>query len=658
MFKSPVAGVLLIAISLVPFAACGPRQPPSIVVILVDDLGAFDLPSYGHPYHRTPNIDRLARDGLRFTRAYAAAPVCAPTRAAFMTGRSPARLHLTHSLPPLPQPLAARPAETRGPAAERVTEPQSATWLDAGEVTIAERLREQGYRTALIGKWHLGRGQSAPSSQGFDVTIGGEEEAAPRSFFPPYGLSRLPDGKAGEYLTDRLTDEALAFLEASAGKPFFLVLSHFAVHTPIEASADRVEEWRRRMAEVEGVGDLSPGSLRPAYAAMIESVDESVGRVLAKLEELDLGRDTLVVLTSDNGAVVETPDTGVAVSSNGPWRGGKATLYEGGLRVPLVVRWPAVVAAATETDAVTGTTDWFPTLLDIAGAGNADGGASALDGSALDRSALDGESLVRVLRGESPRAERTLHFDYPHYIAGYRHDPGRETWWNTPGAAVVAGAMKLIRRFDSADELYDLAADPGETRDLASGRADEVAQLGAELDRWLAAQGADLPRPNLAYDAGAFAREVELSVAALGRSSEWTPNGACTTQVQDGNLVLDCEDTPFIVGPEMVLRGPLRVAVRYQASATRGAAALWYRAVDKPEFGGDRVALVPVVEPGVSAGLIEHEGTIRQLRIDFGRGKGGRAKIDWIRVEQHGKAEAKTLVEWSFDRAEAGADGR
>ena len=645
------------AIAVLWIAGCGARAPerPSIVVILVDDLGAFDLASYGHPYHRTPSIDRLAREGLRFAQAYAAAPVCAPTRAALLTGKSPARLHLTHALPPQQRPLAPLPAPSSGPPVHEVTEPQSATWLAAGETTIAKRLRERGYRTALIGKWHLGTGESGPEAQGFDVAIGGEEEAAPRSFFAPYGLSRLPDHAPGEYLTDRLTDEALAFLEASAGEPFFLVLSHFAVHTPIEADAETVRAWRQRLATSPPGDAASDGSLRPAYAAMLESLDHGVGRLLQKIDELGLARDTLVVFTSDNGGLVETPDTGQAVTVNGPLRGGKGTLYEGGLRVPLVVRWPAVVESGVVSDVSTTTADWYPTLAQIAGAESTGGGGKleAANGGArqnatLDESELDGESLLPVLRGGAVSDERSLYFHYPHYIAGHRRDPMRETWWNTPGAAIRKGDLKLVRRFDAADELYDLSADPGESRDLAAERQEDARRLADELERWLASEGAHRPRPNPAHDARAFERELERAVASLGRSSEWTPNGGCTSSVRSGRLSLDCEDTPFIVGPEMAVRGPLRVAVRFEAVGTRGAPALWYRSVAKPWFRGERAALAAGAEPGVREGRIDAIETIRQLRIDFGRGKGGRAEADWIRIYRDGADEP--LVEWAFDR--------
>jgi hypothetical protein len=424
------------------------------------------------------------------------------------------------------------------------------------------------------------------------------------------------------------------------------VLSHFAVHTPIEAPAERVDEWKERLPALPN-GEREPaGSLRAEYAAMLESVDSSVGRVIAKLEELGLARDTLVVVTSDNGALHETPDTGQLVTANA-LRGGKATLYEGGLRVPLLVRWPAVVKAGTESDALTATADWFPTLLEIAGAN------SDVD----DAAALDGISLLPVLRGDSERIERPLHFHYPHYIAGYRRDPAQETWWNTPGAAVRSGALKLIRRFDGTSELYDLADDPAVAHDLAAERPADTRRLEGDLAAWLDAEGAALPRANVAYDPGAFARQLDLSLAAFGGPSDWMPNGGCEQRIAGGKLELDCVETPFIVSPELVLRGPLRIVVRFTSSETRGGPVLWYRSTSKPQFDGDRVTLDPAPgRPSVHQATIERAETLRQLRIDFGRNKGGQVEVDWIRLV-HGEGDGKTLVEWSFDPAQHRVDG-
>lgn len=607
-----------------------PRRPP-IVLIVIDDLGVADLGSYGNQIHSTPNLDRLAREGLRFTRAYAASPVCAPTRAALLTGLSPARLHLTQALPALGRRIEARPAPERGPPERFLAEPVSANYLPAARRTLAEALSERGYRTAFIGKWHLGTGDAGPAAQGFDRVVGGSEEAGPDSHFDPYGLSLLEDRRPGEYLSDRLTDEAEAFLAGSGGEPFFLVLSHFALHRPLEAPEQRVRAWRRRLGR--GATDQ-----QAVYAAMLESVDESVGRVLEALAETGRAEETLVVVTSDNGGLTELSDAGLKVTSNGPQRGGKGSLYEGGLRVPLLVRWPAVVEAGTDSAALVSSQDLFPTLVRAAGGD-------------LSRQSLDGVDVLGVLRGGQGREDRTLFFHLPHYIRGWRPDPAQETYWNTPAAAVRSEEWKLIRRFEGTSELYDLAADPSETRNLVAERPEVAARLQARLEAWLASVGAHLPRPNLEYDPEAFARQLERALASLGSAGEWSAHPACEQVVEDGVLRIDCPGHPFVVGPEMAVPGPVRIAFRSRVWDTKGGGSLWYRGAGKPRFSGDRVPFRPFPGGGWQTHevLVDRTSTLRQLRIDFGRPGGGRAEVDWIKLYRASDPPGSPVVEWSFD---------
>ncbi len=412
------------------------------------------------------------------------------------------------------------------------------------------------------------------------------------------------------------------------------------MHTPIEAPADRVREWKERLQALPDSEIEPAGSLRAAYAAMLESVDQSVGRITAKLEELGIARETLVVVTSDNGAVEETPDTGQLITRNAPLRGGKATLYEGGLRVPLLVRWPAVVAAGRETDVPTVTTDWFPTLLDVTGSGEGD------DSTATTVS-VSCRCCARTTRASSVRSTSTTRTTSPATVPirlarrGGTH-PARRCA-RAPSSSFVASM--------APSELYDLASDPGEARNLAADRPADVRRLEDDLRRWLDSEGAHLPRSNAAYDPGAFARGLADALAALGAASEWTPNGGCTERLAGGKLELDCVETPFIMGPELVVAGPLRVAVRFTSSETRGGPLLWYRSASKPQFDGDRIVLDAAAEPGVYEGRIEREETVRQLRIDFGRNKGGRVAVDWVRL--YGSAAGSApLAQWSFDSAE------
>ncbi|MBL8222775.1 MAG: sulfatase [Bryobacterales bacterium] len=319
-------------------------QPPNFVFILADDLGWTDLGCFGSTFYRTPNIDRLAKEGMRFTSAYAACPVCSPTRAAILTGRYPARLHLTDWIP------------GRTPPGVKMRVPEWTPHLPLTEITIPEVIISTGYISAHIGKWHLGDQDYYPENQGFSLNFAGTHLGSPPNYFSPYGISNVSDTVKGEYLTDRLTTEALRFLDQSRQRPFFLYLAHYAVHTPLEAKPETAARYR---------GRIRPGQAHshPVYAAMIESVDESVGRVMAKLDELGLSRHTVVIFTSDNGGVIGRRH----ITSNEPLREEKATLYEGGIRVPAIIRWPGVTAPGSVSDTPITSVDYFPTILEIAG---------------------------------------------------------------------------------------------------------------------------------------------------------------------------------------------------------------------------------------------------------------------------------------------------
>jgi len=449
--KRSICRVLLSLFVLAGFAAA---ERPNFVFILIDDLGAHDTAIDGHPYHQTPAIDRLAAGGMRFTRAYAAAALCSPTRASIMTGRYPARLRVTNWIPGFVKPHA------------KLREPEWTKRLPPERVTIAEMLKEAGYATAMIGKWHLSGGESDPVEQGFDVNIAGHHGSlgggipSKGNYFSPYENPRLPDGPEGEYLTDRLTDEAVGWLEDHADDPFFLYLSHFAVHTPIKGKAELVAKYREL------------GAPNPEYAAMVESVDDSVGRVLEALERLEVARDTVVIFFSDNGGLA-------SVTDNAPLRAGKVTAYEGGIREPMIVRWPGVVEPGSVCDEPVISTDFAPTMVEIAGL------------EARPEEHLDGLSLVPLLRGEREALEReALFWHFPH------HHPLSGPW-----GIVREGEWKLIEFFeDERVELYDLGEDPGEQRDLAEARADKAEELLAKLRDWRESVGAQMPTPNPDHD--------------------------------------------------------------------------------------------------------------------------------------------------------------
>lgn len=439
------------------------RRPPNVVIILIDDMGWADLGSYGSAFQRTPNIDALAARGARFTDAYAAAPVCSPSRAALLTGRAPARLRLTDWLPGRED----RPAQ-------KMLRPAIRQALPLEEETLAELLKRAGYVSAHVGKWHLGGRGFEPTGQGFAVNVAGDHRGTPVSYFYPYRRGEeftpgLEEGQAGEYLTDRLTSEAERFIERNRERPFFLHLAHYAVHIPMRAKPEKVEKYRAL---------ARPGAAQAnaTYAAMVESVDESVGRVVSKLRELSLLEDTLVVFTSDNGGlhVEEGPNT--PATSNAPLRAGKGHLYEGGIRVPLVVHWPRVAEPGAVCGAPVVGTDVFDTVAEAAGLKPTAG--------------ADGVSLLPLLKGACGRRGRALYWHYPHYS----NQGGR------PGGAVRASRYKLIEFYeDERVELYDLARDPGETRDISAERPKVTRMLKASLRRWRELVGAQTMRPNPVY---------------------------------------------------------------------------------------------------------------------------------------------------------------
>ena len=445
---------------------------PNIVLILADDLGWSDLACYGSDFHETPRLDGLAKQGARFTSAYAASPVCTPTRASILTGKHPARLHMT---------IWREAAASRGN--RTLLEPVTRGDLPLEEVTLAEVLGSAGYYTAHVGKWHLGTAAYYPQPHGFAVNIGGTLWGAPQTFFHPWRGEQyfrdwryVPDlepGYRGNYLTDRLTDKALEIIERSRDHPFFLNLWYHAVHTPIEGKPAVVARFRAR-SKVNAVHQ------NPDYAAMVHSLDENVGRVLDKLDELQLADRTVVVFLSDNGGFVNTCrlHPGRAVTSNAPLRSGKGALHEGGIRVPLIFRWPGVTREGMQPDQPVYSCDLYPTLIRAAG----------LTGDARHNRTVDGIDLRPILDGSQGSPDReTLFFHYPHYYTT-----------TSPVSALRSGDWKFLEYLeDGRVELYDLAGDPGESTDLARRWPETTRRLKNKLDEWRTLVGAQLPEPHL-----------------------------------------------------------------------------------------------------------------------------------------------------------------
>ncbi len=449
-----------------------PDTHTNIVIILVDDLGWSDLACYGADLHETPNIDRLAAEGVRFTDAYSASPVCSPTRASIMTGKHPARLHMTiwHE------------GSLEAVRDRELIPPQTVANLPHSEVTVAEVLKNDGYATAHVGKWHLGAAGYYPETQGFDVNIGGTFWGAPPTFFYPYrgafGSRRelryvpgLTGGRKGEYLTDRLTSEAIAWLGSKSDGSFFLHLAFHTVHTPIEGKPEIVEKFRQK---------LSP-ELRhqnAEFAAMVKSLDENVGLLLAKLEQLGVADETAVFFLSDNGGYIGR-NRGNKVTDNAPLRSGKGSVYEGGIRVPLIVRWPGVTPAGSVCSEPVISSDLYPTLLEISGQ----------SGDASHNADVDGLSLAPLLKDPSARLQRdALHFHYPHY---YFSPPTK------PVSAIRARDWKLVEHHtDGRLELFRLKDDLSETHDLSAVNPEKARALRERLMAWRGRVGAQMPRRN------------------------------------------------------------------------------------------------------------------------------------------------------------------
>lgn len=499
----------------------------NVVFILADDLGWSDLDCYGSRFYETPRIDQLAKEGVRFTNAYAACHVCSPTRASILSGQYPARTGLTDWL-----------SGRKNFPFQKLRNVDPVQHLPYGRnTTFPAVMQANGYKTAIFGKWHLGEDSASCERQGFDLHIpsGWLKGWPARGYFSPYGMPGLEDGLEGEYLTDRLTDEAINFMSENKDRPFLLYLSHYAVHDPIQGRPDLVDKYEQKLKQMpspegppyilEGNPDdenpLSEKELNKLlqqkpyegfsvlpnrtvkikqhqdnvqFAAMIESLDESVGRVLDKLKELGLEENTIVIFFSDNGGMsaanfgnpkrVIQPDVldKFFSTSNLPLRGAKGWLYEGGVRVPMIVKWPREGKKDMVNDVPVISTDFFPTILDM------------LDLSA-DQHISDGKSLVQLLKKQEKKqkeiSDRAIYWHFPHYS-----NHGMQS----PGGAVRYGDYKLLEYFENNTvQLFNLSVDPEEQNDLSRQQPEKADELKAMLHQWRKAIGAQMMGPNPSY---------------------------------------------------------------------------------------------------------------------------------------------------------------
>lgn len=482
--------VLMLSVSCNPPAETHQAAKPNFLFILVDDLGQRDIGAFGSTFYETPNVDKLAADGAMFTDAYAACPVCSPTRASIMTGKYPATLNITDWIP-------GRQSYTNTDYDQMLSKPFTLA-LPLEETTIAEALKENGYQTFFTGKWHIGETEEFwPQHQGFDINKGGWAKGYPRGgYFSPYKNPMLEDGPEGEFLTERLADECISFLDdRNEADPFFMYLSFYTVHNPQQGKPELIEYFKQKAAQM-GIDQIdpfvsdrqwmienqSPGEWKdrfvqssPVYASMVYSMDQAVGKVMKKLEDAGVADNTVVIFMSDNGGLSTAESS---PTSNLPLRGGKGWLYEGGIREPMIIKWPGNVQPGMVINEPVTSTDFYPTMLEMAGV------------DLMPEQHVDGTSMVPLLTRKDGYARAPLFWHYPHY----------SNQGDMPGGAIRAGDYKLIKRYiDDSYELYNLRSDIGETRNLIDEEPEKAAELIKVFDEYVNKTNAQMMIPNPDY---------------------------------------------------------------------------------------------------------------------------------------------------------------
>lgn len=446
------------------------QNSPNVVLFLVDDLGWTDLSCFGSDFYKTPNIDKLASEGIRFTNSYSTCTVCSPTRASVMTGKYPARLHLTDWIKGYKYPWA------------KLSIPDWTMYLDSTEYTMAEAFKDAGYKTAHFGKWHLGeKKENWPEYHGFDLNIAGYQAGAPQlkkkqglnGYFPPYGNPRLDDGPAGEYLTERLANEVCNYIEENTGTPFFINFWFYNVHTPLQAKQDKIDKYAAAV-------NSTNRHKNPTYAAMVEHTDEAIGKVIAKLKEKGLIDNTIILFSSDNGGLTGNKGN---ITNNFPLRHGKGNMYEGGVRVPTILFSPFLKEKGVEVDELVNSNDYFPTLIDLAG----------INSKTSMPPNLDGKSWLPLLKGTGRFKREEIFWHYPHY-----HKQGA-----VPYSAVRSGKWKLIENFETNQvKLYNLAEDIGEQNNIAGEFPKVAKRMKKKLQNWRTDVNAQYPSQNSDYKPG------------------------------------------------------------------------------------------------------------------------------------------------------------
>lgn len=617
----------------------------NVVLILADDLGWSDTTLFGTTkFYKTPNIERLAARGMTFTRAYSSSPLCSPTRASILTGLSPARHGITSPNCHLPRVTLKATESASGSPKQKATIPVSVSRLDTKYYTVAEALQDNGYATGHFGKWHLGPQPYSPLQHGFDVDVPHHPGPGPAgSYVAPWKFADfdhdpdIPD----EHLEDRMAKEAVVFLEEHQDEPFFLNYWMFSVHAPFDAKRALIDDYRQKV-------DPKDPQRSPTYAAMIESMDDAVGTLLDTLDRLGIADNTIIVFASDNGGNMYNEVDGTTATSNAPLRGGKATMYEGGVRGPAIVVQRGSVKAGSRSDSIIQSSDFYPTLLEM------------LSIKAQPNQSFDGVSIVPVLNGKS--LGRDAIFTY------FPHAPGVPDWL-PPSVSVHQGDWKLIRIFHGGADgqhrykLFNLKEDVGERNNVADAFPDRVQQLDELIEQHLVATQAVRPLPNPNFDPSKYDASLEGIAALKGGANPrkrpkimragkpvagWQPGGTCKLALVGGVLRVDSTGKdPYLSFrlPKPVKATSLTLHIRMKADSS-GRGQVFWRVPDRP-YAAERSKLFDVKHDGKQhdyAVEFAVDVPVLGVRIDPSKASGS-IGISSMRLTN---SDGETLHQWSF----------
>ena len=608
------------------------ERKPNIIFILADDMGWMDSTPYGSRFYETPNIEKLAKMGMMFTSAYAANPLCSPTRASILTGQYPCRIGLTTPACHVDTVQTNTFLQTSAPPTSKRLEPVTKTRLQLEYYTTGEALKSAGYSTALFGKWHLGWNPYEPTSQGFDVNEPGGSYPGPPSYFSPYHMERsgFKDGPEGEQIDERLTESAISFMKRNAkeDKPFFLNFWNFDVHAPYQGKEKLINKYEKKI-------EIDDAQNCPTMGSMIETLDNCVGKLLDTVKKLGIEKETIIIFFSDNGGNMYDTVNGTTPTSNYPLRGGKATIYEGGTRVPMIVVWPGVVKPDTVSDVMISSIDFYPTILDMAGV------------KPKPNQIIDGIDLVPFLKGKSKKVHEEIFCHFPHTVAATK---------NIASTSVRKGDWKLIKFYadnpDQTDryELYNLKKDIGEKNNIAKKYPEIVKKLDKLIVRHLKNTNALVPIANPKYDPDYVPPPPVFEKPVHG----WQALHSCELKADNGKLKVKITgDDPYFVTknvPECT--GSVKLHFQMK-NDVKGNGRIYWNTKESKSFLGKFEAFTlnhdkQWHEYTVNLPKIPPKQSLNEIRIDPGDNPGEGDNIvlfDWIRIE---KPTGKLLKEWKF----------